>query len=213
MKKELGVKLPENITESWPGQYEIFSWIEYVFNLPYPIFVIATKKENGKPNACLCSWGYFTGKASGFYSIFSLSRNSHTYENIKRDKEWCINVPSGRDRDKYFKTIEVNGEETDEITDAGLTIEEARMVNSPRIKEAPVSLEYKFEWERELFPGCPENVICGRVVHLAAEEEALDTDHEKRLDYLKIMYNIRARLDPLTGRTSEGAIGIVKPVR
>lgn len=210
MKNELGFKLPDNVVESWPGQYTLFSWMEYVLNIPYPIFIITTKKANGKSNACPCSWGYFSGKGSGYYSLFSLSQNSHTYSNIKRDQEWCINLPTVQLKDKFFKTIEVNHEDNDEIVDAGLTVESSKVISSPRIKESPISLECKFEWEKELFAGSPEKIICGKVVHLAADDKAFNIDHKQRIEDMGIMYNIRAHLNPLTGEKSmNNAIGIL----
>ena len=209
MKHELGVEIPAVATEDWPGQYDMFSWIEYVLNVPYPIFVLTTRKNNGKSNACLCSWGYFTGKGSGFYAVFSLSRTGHTYQNIKRDHEFCINIPILRDREKMFATIANNGEELDEIAESGLTPEPAAVIGVPRIRECPVSLECRFAWERELFEGSTENVICGKAVHLAAEERAFQIDHRRRIADMSIMYNIRGQLNPLTGETSSDTVGVL----
>ena len=209
MKHELDVKNQNNISEDWPGQYTIFSWIEYVLNLPYPIFIVTTWKDNGKSNACLWSWGHFTGKACGFYSLFSLSKDSHTYKNIKRDEEWCINIPTVKYKDKYLQTIENNNKDNDEIIDAGLTPESSKIIKSPRIKESPISLECQFEWERELFAGSPENIICGKVIHLAANDIAFNINHKQRIEDMGIMYNIRSHLNPLTGEKSSNTIGLI----
>jgi hypothetical protein len=56
MKKEFGAEKPVSIKEQWPGQFDIFSWAEYVANIPYPIFIITATKESGKPNANLWSF-------------------------------------------------------------------------------------------------------------------------------------------------------------
>ena len=47
MKHELGVTQPPFLVEDWPGNYEIFSWLEYIVTVPNPMFLVTTFKENG----------------------------------------------------------------------------------------------------------------------------------------------------------------------
>ena len=209
MKQEFNVEKPENIIEDWPGQYEVCSWLEYVVNIPYPLFIITTCKENGKSNANLCAWGFFRGEGEGFYSLFAIGKESHTYKNIMRDKEWCINIPSLGHKTESFNTIENNEIKDDEIKDSGLTERSSEVIDVPRIKESPISLECKFEWQKNLFRRSSQKIICGKIVHLAAEEKALNIDQKQRIEDLKIMYNSRSQLNPLSGESASSGVSIL----
>jgi len=208
-KHEFDIEKPKNLQEEWPGQYEVFSWLEYVVNIPYPIFIITTYKANGKANANLWAWGFFAGEESGFYSLIALTDTTHTYENIKRTKEWCINIPSLDFKEECFKTIEHNQVDDDEIEQAGFTKESAIRVHAPRIKECPISLECKLEWEKSLFKDSSQKIMCGKIVHFRVDEKVINFDQKTRIDKLKIMYNFRSQLNPLTGELTPGGIGII----
>lgn len=165
IKHEFSSEKPKNLQEEWPGQYEVFSWLEYVVNIPYPIFIITTYKANGKANANLWSWGFFIGEENGFYSLIALIDTNHTYENIKRTKEWCINFPSLDFKEECLKIIEHNQIDNYEIEQVGFTKESSVCVHAPRIKECPISLERKFEWEESLFKNSFQKIMCGKIVH------------------------------------------------
>ena len=77
--------------------------------------VSAELKENGKPNACFHSWGCFGGDEAGYCSVLVVLKTFHTYENILRSGEWCINFPSADQQGQCMKTIENNSMEKDEI--------------------------------------------------------------------------------------------------
>ena len=208
-KHEFGTEKPKNLKEEWPGQYKIFSWLEYVVNIPYPIFIITTYKANGKTNANLWAWGCFAGEESGFYSLIALTDNTHTNKNIKRTKEWCINIPSLDFKEECFKTIEHNQVDDDEIEQAGFTKGSAICVHAPRIKECPISLECKLEWEKSLFKDSSQKIMCGKIVHFGVDEKVVNLDQKARIEQLKIMYNFRSQLNPLTGELTLGGISII----
>jgi hypothetical protein len=44
MKHEIEVTTPENITEFWPGSYDLFSWLDYVVTIPNSICLITSMK-------------------------------------------------------------------------------------------------------------------------------------------------------------------------
>ena len=105
MKHEFGIAQPECLVEDWPGKYEVFSWLEYAITIPNPIFVVTTQKANGAPNANLHSWGLLIGERGNYSSLLALLDHTHTYANILREGEWCINVPSFEHYPQYFETI------------------------------------------------------------------------------------------------------------
>ena len=209
MKQEISVEKPSYLEGAWPEKYEVFSWLEYAMNIPYPIFIITTLKANGKSNACLHSWGCFGGDGKGYSAIVTMLRSYHTYTNILRSGEWCINFPSAHQDDQCMRTIENNGMENDEIVDSGFTVESSRRIQSPRIAECLINLECKLEWERSLFEGSDWHVFAGKVVHLAMDDVAFELDPQKRMQTLSTMYNLRSTLNPLTGEAGPRSLPVI----
>jgi len=209
MKHEISIEKPSNLKAAWPGKYELFSWLEYAINIPYPIFIITTLKENGKSNACLHSWGCFGGDDKGYYSMLMMLKTYHTYENILRTEEWCINFPSFEQEKQCMRTIEENDPENDEIMDSGLTIESSREIQTPRIGECLINLECQLEWHRPLSEESGWYVFAGKIVHMAMEDEVFELDPQKRMALLNPMYNLRSTLNPLTGEAGPPGLGEV----
>lgn len=209
MKHEMNTERPAYLEEAWPGKYTLFSWLEYATNIPYPIFLITTFKENGKPNACLHSWGCFGGDHKGYYAILTMLRSYHTAANILRSGEWCINFPSAEHHAQCIQTIENNGMDNDEITDSGFTIEPSQVVDAPRIAECLINLECELEWEWPLSAESEWHVFAGRVVHLALNVAAFELDPERRMQTLSTMYNLRSTLDPLTGEAGPCSFPVI----
>lgn len=199
MKKEISITQPEYLVEDWPGKYDVFSWLEYVVTVPNPIFFITTRKANGAPNANLSSWGLLIGEKGNYSSLLALLDNSHTYENILREGEWCVCFPSFEQYDQCFETIRQNAPTNDEITDCGFTIEPPKIVQAPRIAECMINLECRLEWHRPLYEASHWHLFTGRVVHLGMDEEAMVIDPEERMRKLELMYNVRGTVHPLTG--------------
>jgi flavin reductase (DIM6/NTAB) family NADH-FMN oxidoreductase RutF len=197
MKHEIKVSTPENLEEIWPGSYQLFSWLEYVVTIPHPLFVITTRKPNGKPNACLHSWGFLVGDRDNYTSILAVLDYYHTYENILREGEWCLNYPSVDDYEKCFQTIHVNEADNDEITEAGLTVESSQVIRAPRIAECQINLECQLEWHHSLYEDSQWHLTAGRVVHVAMDENVLTRDPAERMRNMRLMYNIRGTINPL----------------
>ena len=212
MKHEFGIEAQAHFQEAWPNAYSIFSWLEYAISIPYPTYLLTTLKENGKPNACWHSWGCFSGTGQGYYALLVLNEGGHTYANILRTREWCINLPTLDQKAQCEETIARNGMENDEIADAGFAAEPARIIHSPRIAECLVVMECQLEWHRPLFEGGSQHVFAGKIVHVALDERVCDADPQLRLEKLRTMYNLIGTLDPLSGETQPGSLGIVRLV-
>ena len=199
MKREIAITQPEYLVEDWPGKYDVFSWLEYIVTVPNPIFFITTRKANGAPNANLSSWGLLIGEKGNYSSLLALLDNSHTYENILREGEWCVGFPSIQHYHQCFETIRLNAPNNDEITDAGFTIEPSKVVQAPRIAECSINLECRLEWHRPLYEASRWHLFAGRVVHLGMDEDAMAIDPAERMHNLGLMYNVRGTVHPLTG--------------
>jgi flavin reductase (DIM6/NTAB) family NADH-FMN oxidoreductase RutF len=199
MKREIVIEQPEYLIEDWPGKYEIFSWLEYIVTVPNPIFIVTTRKANGAPNANLHSWGLLIGEKGNYSSLLALLDNTHTYNNILREEEWCVGFPSFEYHPQCFETIHCNAPDNDEITEAGFTIETAKTVQAARIAECSVTLECRLEWHHPLYEASPWHLFAGRVLHLAMEEAMMVPDPIERVRGMGLMYNVRSTVNPMTG--------------
>ena len=199
MKREISITQPEHLIEDWPGKYEVFSWLEYIVTVPNPIFIVTTRKDNGAPNANLQSWGLLIGEKGSYSSLIALLDNSHSYENILREEEWCVCFPSFQYYRQCFETISRNAPDNDEITEAGFTVELAKHVRAPRIAECSLNLECRLEWHHPLYENSHWHLFAGRVIHLGMDEDAMVIDPAERMRILGLMYNVRGTVNPMTG--------------
>ena len=215
MKMEITQK-PEYFQDTWPGtgpgQFEVFSWVEFVAAVPQAISVITTYKENGLANACPQAWTTYTGDGDGYFVIFSLMNTTHTYKNILREKEFVVNFPSSDEFRKCMDTITNNADDTDEITASGLTIEAAKMVNAPRINECFVNLECRLGWHKPLHKGSLWYIFAGKVVHVAVSGEHVKANSNGRYGDKGYIYNIHSPIDPSTGEQEPAKVGKIEPM-
>ncbi len=199
MKHVFGPDKPEYVVEGWPGQFTIFSWLDKLFALPRAVSVITTRKENGAPNACPDMWGMLIGGGNEYSALIAVYLHYHTYENILREREWCINFPDCTMESKWYQAILSNGPENDEISDAGFTVEPGQTVKAPRIAECLVNLECRLEWNRPLYEGSNMHLFCGRVTALAVDDSLVNCGAEERLRAMSLSYTVQGQINPLTG--------------
>jgi flavin reductase (DIM6/NTAB) family NADH-FMN oxidoreductase RutF len=213
MKQEYGFEKPETMVEKWPGQYQAFSWMEYVTSIPQPLFLVTTYKENGKSNICFHAWSTFTGEGSNYFCIISILKHQHTYSNIIRSKEFCINFPDVSKLEECYASIKNNAETDNEIEKSGFTLEKSVNVNAPRINECFLNFECTLEWEKPLFENSKWMLLCGRVKHLAIEPERVKSIENGRYGKSGYMYNIHSPTNPIDGSEIESKIGYIEIVK
>jgi flavin reductase (DIM6/NTAB) family NADH-FMN oxidoreductase RutF len=179
VKTEIGDRKPDNFVDRWPGEFEVFSHFEMALGIPHALFLITTVKENGQPNACFQSWSSFYGDRGGYYVLTPLLRKTHTYHNILRTKEFCVNFISARYFDACYQTIWHNEAETDEIAAGGFTSEPAGRIAVPRIREAFLSLECVFKTDMDLSQQGIQSLVIGQVLLAAVEDDYLNGSEKK----------------------------------
>jgi len=209
MKIEIGNQKPENFKAYWEGQYSFFSHFEYACGIPSILHAVTTMKENGKPNVNFNAWGTFSGYGGGFYAILPFSRHTHTYKNIQRTGEFAVNFIGKDYFDACIATINDNGDDTDEIAAGGFTAETAKTLAVPRLAEAFLTLECKFEKEIECGNGM---VVIGKVNHIAMSDEfsgSIDGKYENN----GFMLNIHAPKNLKTGEGKASAVAVCKIIR
>lgn len=210
MKKEFS-QMPETFTEQWPGEFDGFSWQDFLTAIPSLLFVITTYKDNGKENACMQSWSTFVGDQGEFICIIgSVSRQGHLYRTLHERKCCVLNFPS---RDIYAKceeTIRNNRYEDDEITQSGLTAERAVSVDAPRIKECFLNIECEFLWEHDHFEGSRDVTVALKATHICMDTDQCDENGIGRYGKSGYMYNIHSPRNPETGEVLPDCFGALK---
>jgi len=205
---------PAHFSEDWPGQFSLFSWMASVTAIPHVIFMVTTRKENGLPNACLQGWSCFSGEGEHYYVVMSeVMTHTHTYRNIMRTGEFCINFLSADYVDQCKHSITANNDDTDEIISSGFTPEVARTIDVPRIQESFLKLECRYEWEKELHPNSRCRLICGKVEFLAASDTFIRSTVTERYGKDSFMLHLMAMKDPNTGERLRGGVGCVDVTR
>ncbi len=179
MKVEIVDSRPRNASEQWPGEFEVFSRYETTLGIPHALFLITTVKENGQPNACFQSWTSFCGDGGGYFALTPLLQKTHTYHNILRTKEFCVNFLSVRYFDACYQTVFNNADDTDEIAVGGFTPEPGHSINVPRIREAFLSLECIFDSQLDLSRKGTSALVIGKVVWAAMEADYMNGSEKK----------------------------------
>ena len=199
MKHYFTREKPDCLIEDWPGKYDIFSWLEFGITVPNPIYLITSYKENDIPNGNLQSWGLLLGEGKQNHFLMAILKHQHTYANIKRTGEWCVNYLSKDFIRQVNATINNNDKLTDELTASGLTVIPSRIIHAPSVDESMVTLECKLKWEQSLVDDSKWGLVCGEIVQVAIEDAVLAVKPEERIAAMGLMYNIRGTVNPLNG--------------
>ncbi len=203
MKREISMDTAELLYENWTGQFDTFSHMEFACAIPQSLFLISTLKEDGLTNLCFHSWSCFGGDEGGYFAVMqNVSHTSHTYENIVRDGEFCINFVSADYYPNCIATIVENSNTTDEFAVGHFTPEKSRRIRVPHVKEAFMSLECQLACNVDLSRKGLNSMIIGRVLHASIEEkyiEGVDLRYGKQ----GFMFNIHEPADYPTGRLED----------
>lgn len=207
MKQEFSSR-PESFIEEWPGEFDGFSWHDYLTAIPSPLFVVTSYKENGRENASLQSWSAFVGDKGEFICLIgNVHKNGHLYQSIQQRKCCVLNFPTRDIYGKCYETISHNEYETDEITRSGLTAEKAVTVDAPRIRECFLNIECELLWEHEHFEGSYNTVLALRATHICMDTDFCDEMKKGRYGKDGFLYNIHAPRNADTGEVYPTCVG------
>jgi len=210
MKIEIGEQKPSHLKEYWPGQYRFFSHMEYAAGIPQLLFAISTLKENGKGNINFHAWGCFQGDEGGYFAVLpGICQHTHTFANIKRHGEFCVNFLSMCFYDNLSETIRHNEKADDEFAAAGLTPEPAKFLAVPRIKESFLSLECRLHSITDLSKRGITAMIVGKVLNMAVDEDFAHEIDGKYTD-AGFMFNIHSPKDLLTGEGNRTGVATLQ---
>ncbi len=210
-KIELGKERPDNFKESWSGEYKYFSHFEHGAIVPQVLSMVTTMKENGKPNAAFHAGTVFSGDPSGYYVIMPGISYSHTYTNILRDKEFCVNFLSSEYYEACKRTVAENSEDTDEIIAGGFNAEPCKTISGFRIEEAILSFECKLVSIQDITGQNGLFMLIGQVQLGVVDENC------HRLENIcgskGFMYHIPSPQNPLTDERMPTAAAYLTPFK
>ncbi|RGZ00447.1 flavin reductase [Clostridium sp. AM58-1XD] len=209
MKIEIGLEFPQHFKAAYPEEFELFSHFETSSAIPQVLFSVTTWKENGKPNVCFHSWSCFHGDRTAFFAVMGcLYQNTHTYANIQREKCFCINFLPLKYYDRLIDTIHENEDDTDEFKAGGFTVEKARSIHAPVIRESFLSMECILKSIQDLSGAGITAMVTGQVRHVSVEEEYAK-GYGKRYGQDGFMLLVPAPQDLITGEPGQSGIGIL----
>ena len=143
---------------------------------PRPIALVSTRSANGVANCA--PYSFFNGMCEDpMLVILSFSPRSdgalkHSLANILRTEEFVVNLVDEPIANGMHLSSTEYGEETSEFDIAGFTQAPCRIVQHPRVAEAPASFECKLYQRIEIGPA--RVLILGEVVHIHAREGIVD---------------------------------------
>lgn len=137
---------------------------------PLPVLMIGTYDEDGVADVMNAAWG---GQCGPNHVELNLAESHKTVENIKLNKEFTVSFAT-KDTlviSDYFGIASAN--DTDKISQSGVSVIKAENVNAPIVEEYPLTLECKLVSIDEVLG---EQKIIGEVVNVTADESILDDE-------------------------------------
>ena len=210
MKIEIGKEFPGYFKSLYPEEFQLFSHFETTAAVPGALFAITTWKENGKPNVCLHSWSCFHGDKTAFFAVMgNLYQYTHTYANILRERCFCVNFLPISCYDRLTETIFHNEYDSDEFQPGNFTLEEARSIHAPVIREAFLTMECTLRDVQDLSGAGMAAMVIGKVEHMSVEEDYAQ-GYAKRYGKEGFMMLVPSPQNLVTGEPDLSAIGTVK---
>ena len=148
--------------------------------VPLPAVMVSCQKPNEKPNIITISWTGIVCSEPPMLSI-SVRKNRFSYEIIKSTGEFVVNITNHR----LAKATDIcgvaSGRDHDKFALAGLTPEEASIVQVPLIKESPINLECQ---TRSIIELGSHDLFIAEIVATHIDDDILDS--EGRIDIQKL---------------------------
>lgn len=155
--------------------------------------LISTLNENGTPNLAPMSSVWWLDSSC----MLGLGTRSQTFENLRRDRECVLNLPSSEMVSNVDRLALTTGKNpvpehkakigfeyvADKFDRAGLTVARSEIVRPPRVAECPVQLEAVIENFHAL--GSPDQhaaAIEARIVRVYLDENILSREKRHYVD-------------------------------
>ncbi len=136
--------------------------IEKALERKYPeqVVLVATRNKEGKNNVMAVGWVAMASSEPVMF-VLGIDEMACTYQNIIETKQFVVSFPSEKMAKETLFAGSVHGYKRDKIKEAGLKIQEAKIVNAPILVDAVANFECQLVEITK--PGdCP--LIVGKVV-------------------------------------------------
>ncbi len=143
---------------------------------PRPIALISTRNENGVANCA--PYSYFNAMCEDpmlvivSFNLRSDGVRKHSLANILRTGEFVVNLVDEAIANGMHISSSEYAENESEFVPAGFTPAPCRMVQHPRIAQAPVSFECRLF--RRIEVGPVRDLVLGEVVYIHARDGLID---------------------------------------
>jgi flavin reductase (DIM6/NTAB) family NADH-FMN oxidoreductase RutF len=152
------------------------------FLYPLPA-VMVTSGDMENSNILTVAWtGIVSSDPATTY--VSIRKERHSYNMIKENKEFCINLTT---EDLAYATDYVgvkSGRNLDKFKELNLTKEKGTIVKCPMIKESPVSIECKVTEIKEMGS---HDMFLAEIVAVNVDEKYMDKSNKFDMDKCKII--------------------------
>ena len=166
------------INELAPSErYKILAGLVF----PRPIALISTHSENGVANCA--PYSFFNAVCEDpvlvvvSFSARSDGKRKHSLANIIRTGAFVVNLVDEQIANGMHISSAELPEEMSEFDKAGFTVAPCRLVEHPRIAEAPISFECRLFQRIEV--GSAREIILGEVLHIHARDGLIDPNTKR----------------------------------
>lgn len=137
---------------------------------PRPVALVTTISDDGSPNVATFSFIMPVSFEPKFVAL-AVGENRLTLRNLETIREFGLNVL----KREQIRLAQIcgshSGKDVDKFKLAGLSVERAKEIKPPLIKEAPISLECKVEYIQKFGD---HYLVVGKVVREVVREEKFD---------------------------------------
>lgn len=149
---------------------------------PRPVALVTTLNEDGSPNLAPISWYQMVSHDPAMVMISfggGENRRKDSENNIKRLKEFSISSSS----EPYAEALNFASVDcptgTSEYALSGLTPVKSKAIHTPRVKEAPMSMECELEYTRDIHNADGKHtttLVLGRVKVLHVRKDTINPE-------------------------------------
>jgi len=144
---------------------------------PLPAVLVSCGSAE-EPNLITIAWtGILSSQPPVTY--ISVRPERYSYDIIKNNREFVINIPSSR----LVRSVDMcgvrSGKDINKFKECGLRAEPSFEVSCPSVADCPLSLECRV---REIIPLGSHDVFMADIVAVAADEQYIDEKGKLRLD-------------------------------
>ncbi len=121
---------------------------------------LVTTKSKGKVNSMTISWGQIGFEWNKLIFTIYIRTGRHTHHMLEESKEFTVNIGFGEEVDKITAFCGTkSGANIDKIASLGLSLVPGNNIETPGIKELPITLECKIIYSQmQDAAAMPENI-------------------------------------------------------